>query len=144
MRPTYMWLARLIAIGVVLQAAFIAWGTFDILNAAEDGEVYTGETEYNAGQAMHGMFGLIVIPLLVLVLLIVSFFAKVPGGVRAALIVLGVALLQIVLAFISFPAPVIGLLHGINAFALAGVAGYASRLAAKPSQVPPTPEAAPA
>lgn len=140
MRPTYMWLGRLIAIAVVLQAAFIAWGTFDILNTTEDGEVYTGD--YNAGQGMHGAFGLGIIPLLAIILLIVSFFAKVPGGVRAALIVFGIVVLQIALAFIAFPAPVVGLLHGINAFILAGVAGYASRLAAKGGPTPP--EAAPA
>jgi hypothetical protein len=141
MRPTYMWLGRLIAIAVVLQAAFIAWGTFDILNTTDSGEVYTGE-DYNAGQGMHSIFGLGIIPLLAIILLIVSFFAKVPGGVRAALIVFGIVVLQIALAFIAFPAPVVGLLHGINAFILAGVAGYASRLAAKGGTTPP--EAAPA
>jgi hypothetical protein len=141
MRPTYMWLGRLIAIAVVLQAAFIAWGTFDIVNMADDGEVYT---DYNAGQISHSILGLMVIPLLALILLIVSFFAKVPGGVRAALIVFGIVVLQIALAFISFAGPVVGLLHGINAFILAGVAGYASRLATKAGAAQPEPEAAPA
>jgi hypothetical protein len=143
MRPTYMWLGRLIAIAVVLQAAFIAWGMFDILNTTEDGEIYTGD--YNAGQAMHGVFGLGIIPILALILLVVSFFAKVPGGVRAALIVLGIVVLQVVLAIVSFSGPVVGLLHGINAFVLAGIAGYASRLATKAGGAPPSaPEAAPA
>ena len=68
-----------------------------------------------------------VIPLLCLALLIVSFFAKIPGGVKWAAIVVGVAALQIALALVSFDAPWIGILHGLNAFALAGVAGRAAR-----------------
>jgi hypothetical protein len=71
-----------------------------------------------------------IIPLLALVLLIVSFFAKVPGGIRWALYVVGLVALQITLAFVSFGAPVVGLLHGLNAFALAAVASMAARRAA--------------
>ncbi len=39
---------------------------------------------------LHGMIGMMLIPLLALVLLIISFFAKIPGGVKwAAIRVLG-------------------------------------------------------
>lgn len=129
MKATYTWLARLIAIGVVLQAAFIAFGTFEIFNAANDGKVFTEDTDYNTGQALHSVIGLMVIPLFAVVLLILSFFAKIPGGARVAGIVVALVALQIVLGLVSFPVPAIGLLHGINAFAIAGVAGYAGRLA---------------
>lgn len=126
MRVAYQWLARLIALGVLLQMAFIAFGTFDIFNTVEDGRAFTGERDdYNAGQMLHAVFGEMVIPLLALLLLIVSFFAKVPRGVPLALAVLGLVVLQFLLALLSFEAPVVGLLHGINAFAIAGVAGYA-------------------
>lgn len=125
MRATYQWLARLIAIGVVLQAAFIAFGMFDIVHAAGDGRAYTGSSEYNIGQTLHSVVGYMVIPLLALLLLILSFFAKVPGGVRFAAIVAGLVVLQIVLALVSVPVPALGLLHGLNAFALAAVAGIA-------------------
>lgn len=129
MKATYMWLSRLIALGVVLQAAFIALGTFAIFNEAEDGKVFTKDSEYNAGQSLHSIFGLGIIPLLALLLLIISFFAKVPGGVGLAGGVFGLVVLQILLAIFSFPAPVIGLLHGINAFVIAGVAGLAGKKA---------------
>ncbi len=49
MRTTYQWLARLIALGVILQAAFIAFGTFEIFNAADDGRAFTADTAYNTG-----------------------------------------------------------------------------------------------
>lgn len=140
MKATYVWLTRLIALAVVLQAAFIAWGTFDIFNAANDGRAFTEDTDYNAGQALHSTFGIMVIPLLALLLLIISFFARIPRGVIMALAVLGLVVLQIVLAFLSFPAPVIGLLHGVNAFILAGVAGFAGRLAGGGPVKAPQPE----
>ncbi|HEY4568779.1 MAG TPA: hypothetical protein VIH10_04915, partial [Kribbella sp.] len=47
-----------------------------------------------------------------------------------ALYVVGLVVLQIVLAFLSFAAPAVGALHGLNAFALAAVAVMASRRAA--------------
>lgn len=125
MKVTYQWLARLIALGVLLQMAFIAFGTFEVFNAADDGRAFTGERDdYNTGQMLHAVFGETVIPLLALLLVIVSFFAKVPRGVPLALAVLGLVVLQFLLALVSFEAPVVGLLHGLNAFAIAGVAGF--------------------
>jgi hypothetical protein len=130
MKATYLWLARLIALGVVLQAAFIAYGMFEILNDADNGQLFTGDRdEYTIGMNLHGIFGMVIIPLLALVLLIVAFFAKVPRGVRMAAAVFGLVVLQFVLAAVSLPVPAIGLLHGLNAFAIAGVAGFAGRFA---------------
>jgi hypothetical protein len=126
MKATYLWLARLIALGVVLQAAFIAYGTFEIFNDADDGRLFTGD-EYNTGQILHSIFGTGIIPLMALVMLILAFFIKVPRGVPMAAAVFGLVVLQFVLALVSFPVPVIGLLHGLNAFAIAGVAGFAGR-----------------
>jgi hypothetical protein len=123
MRTTYQWLARLIALGVVFQAAFVAFGTFDVFNAADDGRAFTADTAYNAGQTLHSVVGMMIIPALALVLLIVSFFAGIPGGIQIAVLVLGLVVAQVVLGLVSFPVPWLGLLHGINAFVLAGVAG---------------------
>lgn len=141
MKATYIWLTRLIALGVVLQAAFVAMGTFEIFNAASDGQAFTEDSDYNAGQILHSTFGLMVIPLLSLILLVVSFFAKVPGGAKLAGAIFGLIVLQFVLALIAFPAPVIGLLHGLNAFVLAGVAGYAGRRAGQSAEAVPGTEA---
>jgi heme A synthase len=139
MRATYVWISRLIAIGVVLQAMFIAFGTFGILKDADDGRAYTGD--FNAGQVLHSIFGLGVIPLLTIILLIVSFFARVPGGVKWAAILFGLVVLQFLLALVSFGVPFIGLLHGLNAFAIAGVAGIAGR-GTRAARTPVGPEVA--
>ncbi|NIK56153.1 hypothetical protein [Kribbella shirazensis] len=130
MRAAYRVLAGLVAIGVVLQAMFVALGWFTAIKDIDDGLVVDKNYEGNTGHMLHGQFGMLVIPAIALLLLIVSFFAKVDGGIKWALYVVGLVALQIALAFVSFGAPVVGLLHGLNAFALAGVAGMAARRAA--------------
>jgi uncharacterized protein DUF6220 len=128
MRSTYRILAMLIAIGVILQAAFIAWGLFAVVHNTDDGQTFDKNTDVT-GFSLHSAFGDAVIPLLALLLLIVSFFARIPGGVKWAAITFGVMVLQVVLAFAGRGLPLIGLLHGINAFALATVASLAMRKA---------------
>jgi hypothetical protein len=70
-----------------------------------------------------------IIPLLGLVLLVVSFFAKVPGGVKIAALVLGAIVVQVLLGVFGHESAYIGMLHGLNAFILFGSAVYAARLA---------------
>ncbi|MEV4620367.1 hypothetical protein AB0J74_16890 [Asanoa sp. NPDC049573] len=131
MRSLYLWLSRLIALGVVVQVLVIAWSAFDIFNKANDGVPFTEDTDANAGQLVHSAVGMMVIPALALIFGIVSFFAKVPGGIGRAWITVGLVVLQIVLAFVSFDAPVVGMLHALNAFAIAGVAGVAGARASR-------------
>ncbi|KQY47715.1 hypothetical protein [Cellulomonas sp. Root137] len=121
MKTAYRVLAYLVATGVFVQAGAIAYAWFSAINELDGGAVIDSEWEGNLGHAMHGIVGTMVIPLLVIALLIVSFFAKFPGAVRYALIILGLLLLQIVLAFVAFGAPLVGALHGANALALLGV-----------------------
>jgi hypothetical protein len=137
MRTTYRVLATLIALGVVVQAALIAVGWFDVLHSLDDGSVFDKNSDRNWAQEWHGLFGMMVIPIIAILLLIVSFLAHIPGGVKWAAITLGLTLLQIVLAFLGFAAPVVGALHGINAFALAGVASVAMRKARQASTAAP-------
>lgn len=131
MRSTYRVLAYVIAAGVLVQAASIAAGIFGLWGEVEDGGVITEDWEYNAGLITHAIVGMIVIPLVALVLLIVSFFAKVPGGVRLAAIVLGLVVLQVVLAFASYGISGLGALHGLNAIAVLGAASAAARRAGR-------------
>jgi hypothetical protein len=69
-------------------------------------------------------------PLLGLILLIVSFFAakSVPGARKWGGIIFGLIVLQVVLAFVAFGAPIVGALHGLNALAIIGSAARASML----------------
>ena len=61
---------------------------------------------------------------------LVSFLTDGPKGRMLAGIVVGLVVLQFLLAVVSFGLPALGVLHGINGLAIAGVAGMASRRAA--------------
>jgi hypothetical protein len=107
----------------------IALAFFIVLKDKDTGE--------NIGLELHSVVGMMVIPLLALVLLIVSFFAGVAGGVKWAAIIFGLVVLQVLLAFAASEAPAVGLLHGLNALALIAVAGIAGSRVAK--QAAPSP-----
>lgn len=148
MRGTYRFIGYAIAVLVVVQAGAIAWAFFGLTDwiSNDNGVVDKAllecsdcEQEFTAewGFAIHMFFnGLVLIPLLSLVMLIVSFFAKVRGGVVLALTVVGLVVLQvIVLPMLSRAIdPAFGALHGINALVLLGVALAAARRA---RSVPP-------
>ena len=129
MRSAYRILAHLVAIGVVVQAATLAFGIFGLWNDVDAGLVVDDNYEWNAGMMLHGTIGMLVMPLLSLLLLIVSFFAKVPRGITLALIIFGTVILQIVLALAGFGIPAIGALHGVNAIVILALAIVASRRA---------------
>ena len=84
------------------------------------------------GFPVHAINGEMLIPLLAIAMLVVSFFAKVPGGTRWALYVLGLIVVQVVLGVSQGDVPYLGLLHGANAIAIlavAAVAGWRARIA---------------
>ncbi|HEY5515393.1 MAG TPA: hypothetical protein VIK12_04215 [Pengzhenrongella sp.] len=127
MKTAYRNLAYLIVAGVFVQAAAIAYAVFTIAHQIDAGAVINPNSADNAGQVVHGTVGMMVIPAVALIFLVVSFFAKIPGGVRWAGIVFGLVVLQVVLAFVAFGAPVVGALRGMNALAIVGVAINAGR-----------------
>lgn len=131
MRTVYRVLAGLVAAGVVFQVAVIAYGFFELGSYVEEGGTFDkaalegGGFSGAAGFSLHGLGGNIAV-ILALLFLISSFFAKIPGGVRWALIVFGLTVLQFALAVASFAVAALGFLHGINAlflFACAVMAG---------------------
>jgi hypothetical protein len=121
---------------VALQASFIALGVFGLGKFVEDGNDFTksilenGGSTGDVGFAMHS-FGAMAAALVGLLLLIVSFFAKIEGGVRAATFVFLDVVLQWVLAFVSFGVWAVGILHGLNAFLLFGLGMMAAATATK-------------
>ena len=144
MRSTYRFLAYAIAVLVVVQAGAIAWAFFGLSNEIDQNNLVINkaclESDSGCGDgfvaewgfAIHMFFnGLILIPLLALVLLISSFFAKVRGGVAMAGGIVGLVVLQVILL------PMLsrevgsgfGALHGVNALVLMGVAIMAGRRA---------------
>ena len=135
MKSVYRVLAYLVAVGVLLQAANIGFAWFSAISELDQGAIIDANYEGNTGHMLHGVVGMMGIPVVALLLFIVAFFAKVAGGVKWAGIVLVVALVQVGLAFLSFGIPAVGALHGINAlvlFAVAHMAGH--RMTAAPAE----------
>lgn len=144
MRTAYRVLAYLIVLGVVYQAAVVAFGTFGFISELDAGTTLTGNSEApNSGPMLHAIGGMIVIPALTLLLVVTSFFAKVRGGIKWALLVLLAVVVQINLGFFAFELPAIGLLHGANAFAVLALALTAARASGRvDTPVPATPSEA--
>ena len=135
MRRTYAIIAWIIAGGVVVQAASIAFAMGGISHFIQDGGVidkalvesrqatFTGVL----GFPIHGIVGGMVIPLAALALLIVAFFVKLRGARLWAAIVLVLVALQITLGYSISGMPYLGLIHGANALAVLLAAIYAAR-----------------
>ncbi len=139
MRATYKYLAFAVAGLVALQAAFMVFAIAGLEKWVSDGHSLTEATmeaekppEFlgSIGFMLHGMNGMMLIPLIALALLIVSFFAKIPGGSKWAGFVLLAVVVQVALGLFGHEFPLIGFLHGINALILFSVATMAGRRAA--------------
>ena len=130
MRNVYRVVAILISVAVGLQVASIALAGFTVAKDANDGAAI-GADYSNFGQSYHGMAGM-VIGLLALILLVLSFLTDVPGGRMLAGVIVALVAVQFVLATVSFGLPALGVLHGLNWLAIGAMAGTATGRAAAP------------
>jgi len=136
MRAAYKVLAHTIAGLVAFQAAVMVFAISGLVIWIDEGNSLSKSTMESEpdflgaiGFMLH-FFGAVLIVLLALVLVIISFFSKVPGGPKWAGLVLLVAVLQFALGIFGHETPWSGLLHGLNALVLFSVALMAGRRAA--------------
>ena len=137
MRATYRVLAYLLALEVVVQAAAIAWAVFGLTAWIEGGGVLDKagmESESVTfdgvvGFMVHGMNGTLIVPVIALVFLVVSFFARFPGAVAWAAAAFTAVVVQVALGIFAHSAPVLGMVHGVLALVLLVVALVAARKA---------------
>ena len=140
MRRTYTVLAWIIAAGVFVQAAAIAFGFGGMAGYVQGGGVvdkalvesqtvgnFTGEL----GFPIHAIVGGMVIPFAALALVVVSFLVRVPGARTWAAIVLGLVVVQAMLGYSITDLPYLGLIHGANALAILLGSVQAARLVAR-------------
>ena len=139
MKTAYRVLAYLVAAEVAVQAMVMVWavaglgkwvdggGVFD--KSVIEGSMETGALPFPEvfGILVHGINGTFVVPGIALLMLIVSFFTKVRGAIKWAVIVLVLVIVQGQIGFLGHEFPLAGALHGLNALALFGVALYAGR-----------------
>ena len=139
MRQTYRVLAILSRLGVVVQAAasHSAW-FLTLIKDLDDGASLDKDYDGNVGHALHGIFGLMGIPLLASSLFMSrsspSSTAGEVGRLRAAR---GDAAGRSRVH--AFGVPAIGALHGINAFVVLGSPDHRWRAAEAPTTEPASP-----
>ena len=150
MRSAYKFLAYAIDVLILLQAAAMAWAVFGLSSWIEDGNTITKAKLENhdgflfaeeRGFMIHGINGQLLIPLIGLILLIISFFAKVPEGVKFAAMLFGGIVVQVALGIAAHGLPALGFIHGFWALLLFALAFRAAKQADLVAS-PPTPEAA--
>ena len=136
MIKTYRVFAYLLAALVLVQAMAIAYAIAGLgYWVEEDGGVLnkqvidSDDADFGGvgGFMIHGMNGMMVIPLVVLLLLIFSLFTKLPGATKRAALLLGLVVLQVVLGIMSHSIPFAIVFHALNAFAIfsmAALTGY--------------------
>jgi hypothetical protein len=130
MKQIYRALAYLIAAGVVVQAAAIAYAVFGMFEwVAAGGTIDKALIESDnpqiggiAGFNLHQLVGVTILPLLALLFLISSFFARIPGGIRWALILFAATLVQSLIGIYAHHSSAVGWLHGAMALILFTVA----------------------
>jgi heme A synthase len=145
MRRTYSVLAWIVAGGVFVQAAAIAFGFGGMAGYVQEGGVVdkalvesrtTGNFTGEVGFAIHGIVGGMVIPFAALALVVASFLIKVPGARKWAAVVLGLVIVQAMLGYSITDLPYLGLIHGANALAILLTSVYAARLPARAAARP--------
>ena len=85
MKAAYKWLAFIIAAEVVVQAAAIAFGYARLGKYIDDGATLTKDTDSFPGVTslvIHGINGMMLIPVLAIALLVVAFLSKIPAPPR--------------------------------------------------------------
>ncbi|WP_448071938.1 hypothetical protein [Georgenia yuyongxinii] len=138
MRTVYRVLAVLVAAGVLVQSAAIAFGVFTLVNEVENGSVIDASYDAgaNPGLATHSL-GAMVVAALALLLLIAAFLTRFTGAKTWAAWTFLAVVLQWVFGIFAFGTPAVGILHGANALAIFALALLAARAAGRPTQAEP-------
>ncbi|MEU6424347.1 hypothetical protein ABZ860_00505 [Microbispora sp. NPDC046973] len=134
MKLVYKVLASLVAAEVAVQAMMVVLGDAGLFKYVEQGGVVDKASAESGGMefpeffafVVHGINGMMVIPVIALLLLISSFFAKVPGAVKGAALVVLLVAVQVSLGLLGHEIPALGALHGLNALLLFSAAVHAA------------------
>ena len=119
MAAVYKYLSGLVLLAVILQIGFAGYGAFSVAKDTDGGTV--NEDRFEDVFGLHAGFGYLVI-LLGLILLVVALIAR--HRIKQTLILVGLLILQLLLAWFGFEVPWIGFFHPINAMVIAGFLGF--------------------
>jgi len=120
-RSAFRWLTAVLFTLVVVQVALAAFGGFDAVHKAKHVSISKKmiEDSFNA----HGLVGTLIV-LVMLILLIVAAAGRIgPQQTKFVGLIFALGVLQYILGVVSTSAPVVGLLHGLNALAIFSTSG---------------------
>jgi hypothetical protein len=146
MRTVYKVLAYAVAVEVIVQATAMAFAIAGLLKWVDGGGLLdkavleSDERTFPevVGFIVHEVNGGVVIPAIALAPFICSFFAKVPGAVKWAGLVLLLVFVQMNLGYALRGIPALGALHGLNALLLFAAALHTARRARVTAASPAT------
>jgi hypothetical protein len=135
-RTLYRYWSWLIFGLVIVQVGLAGYGAFYVANKVDDGTV--NEDKFEDGFGIHWVVGMLIV-----LLILIGFFIALAGGIRgrrlrAAGLLLGLGILQIVLAELGFAVPAIGFFHPVNALAIFALSGYIAVLGRHEAVLEPT------
>jgi hypothetical protein len=123
----YSVLSAILALLVIVQVFVAGTGVFTMAHQLDSGQSYGVTAWNNSGYWGIHFFNAFAITVVMLLMLGASFLARLPGRTkRFTGLLLGLLVLQAVLGFIPWPAP-ISALHVLNAFVMLAVALYVTR-----------------
>jgi hypothetical protein len=117
--------ASLVSLAIVIQVGLAGYGAFHAVDVSDD-KGTIGKDSVSDGFSAHAALGYIIL-LAALILLALALIGRRgggrPGRVKWSGIILGLIVVQILLAWLGGASAGLGVLHGMNALAVAGVAG---------------------
>jgi hypothetical protein len=115
--------SSLVSLAIVVQVGLAAYGGFHAVDESDD-KGTIGKNAVSDGFSAHAALGYIIF-LAAIVLLVLAFLARSEGPWRPKWsgLVLGLIVVQILFAWLRGGVAWLGVLHGMNALAVAGFAG---------------------
>lgn len=123
----YSVLSVLLVLLVIFQILVAGGGLFTMAHQLDNNQSYTVDQWNNSAYWGLHFFNALAITLVILLMLVFAFVGRLSTQVkRFSGVLLGLLVLQGILGFIPWPAP-IAALHVLNAFAILAVAGFVLR-----------------
>ena len=115
--------SSLVSLAIIVQVGLAAYGAFHAVDESDD-KGTIGKNAVSNGFDAHAALGyIILLAVIILVVLALVTRGDAEWRVRWSLVLLGLMIAQILFAWLGDAVSGLGVLHGMNALAVAGVAG---------------------
>ena len=116
--------SSVVSLAIIVQVGLAAYGGFHAVDESDD-KGTIGKNAVSNGFDAHSVLGYVIL-IAAIILLMLAFASRRQGGahrVRWSALIVGLIVVQVLLAAAGDAVPWLGILHGMNALAIAGFAG---------------------